>query len=170
MKSVIVRPFGNGDLAGAAAALIEVHSTDGYPVEGVAQPEAWLRSADVIAAWVAELDGSIVGHVAIMRPHGEDAVSLWMQQSGDSDGQIGVLARLFVVKEARKHAVGERLMKAAMSYGAERGLRLVLDVMTKDAAAIRLYERLGWREIGRAPHHYGNGQSVDAVLYVAPQV
>lgn len=169
MKSVIVRPFGNGDLAGAAAALTEVHATDGYPVEGVADPEAWLRSADVIAAWVAELDGGVVGHVAIMRPQGEDAVSLWMQQSGDQEDQIAVLARLFVVKEARKHAVGEQLMRAAMDHGIERGLRLVLDVMTKDVAAIRLYERLGWREIGRAPHHYGNGQSIDAVCYVAPQ-
>lgn len=169
MKSVIIRPFENADLADTASALIQVHTTDGYPVEGVDHPEAWLRSADVIAAWVGELDGSIVGHVAIMRPHEEDAASLWMQQSGDGADQVGVLARLFVIKEARKHAVGERLMQAAMSYGSEHGLRLVLDVMTKDAAAIRLYERLGWREIGRAPHHYGNGQSIDAVLYVAPQ-
>ncbi|MFK4103646.1 GNAT family N-acetyltransferase [Streptomyces sp. NPDC019531] len=168
MESVIVRPFENDDLASAAAALIDVHSTDGYPVEGVAHPEAWLRSDDVIAAWVAELAGAIVGHVAIMRPHGEDAVAVWTQQSGDSASRVGVLARLFVVKAARKHAVGERLMQAAMSYAADHGLRLVLDVMTKDAAAMRLYERLGWREIGRAPHHYGNGQSIDAVLYVAP--
>jgi ribosomal protein S18 acetylase RimI-like enzyme len=123
----------------------------------------------VITSWVAELGGSIVGRVAIMRPQGEDAVSMWMQQSDDSEDQIGVLARLFVVKTARKHAAGERLMQAAMGYGSEHGLRLVLDVMTKDAATIRLYERLGWREIGRAPHHYGNGQSIDAVCYVAPQ-
>ncbi|MGW3149343.1 GNAT family N-acetyltransferase [Streptomyces sp. NPDC001177] len=169
MESVIIRPFEDADLASVASALIEVHSTDGYPVEGVDHPEAWLRSADVIAAWVGELDGSIVGHVAIMRPHGEGAVSLWMQQSGDREDQIAVLARLFVVKAARKHAVGERLMQAAMSYGSKHGLRLVLDVMTKDAAAMRLYERLGWREIGRAPHHYGSGQSIDAVLYVTPQ-
>lgn len=169
MESVIVRPFEDADSADAASALVEVHSTDGYPVEGVEHPEAWLRSADVIAAWVSELDGNVVGHVAIMRPHGEDAVSMWMQQSGDTEDQIAVLARLFVVKAARKHAAGEQLMKAAMSYGRKYGLRLVLDVMTKDAAAIRLYERLGWREIGRAPHHYGSGKSIDAVCYVAPE-
>lgn len=169
MKPAIVRPFENADLADAAAALTEVHSTDGYPVEGVDHPEAWLRSDDVIAAWVGEIDGAIVGHVAVMRPHGEDAVSLWMQQSGDEEARIAVLARLFVVKAARKNAVGERLMQAAMEYGRERGIRLVLDVMTKDTAAIRLYERLGWREIGRTPHRYGDGQSIDAVCFVAPQ-
>ncbi|CAM5447995.1 GNAT family N-acetyltransferase [Streptomyces griseorubiginosus] len=169
MKSLTVRPFEDSDLADAAAALIDVHATDGYPVEGVDEPEAWLRSADVIASWVGELDGVVVGHVAIMHPHGEDAVSLWMQQSGDKEDQIAVLARLFVVKSARKHAVGERLMQAAMEHAKGHRLRLVLDVMTKDTAAMRLYERLGWREIGRASHHYGNGQSIDAVCYVAPQ-
>ncbi|MDX3747278.1 GNAT family N-acetyltransferase [Streptomyces sp. AK08-02] len=169
METVIVRPFQKDDLASTASALIDVHTTDGYPVEGVDDPEAWLRSADVIAAWVGEGGGEIVGHVAIMRPSGEDAVSAWMHQSDDSVDQIAVLARLFVVKAARKHAVGERLMQAAMDYGSEHGLRLVLDVMAKDAAAMRLYERLGWREIGRAPHHYGSGQKIDAVLYVAPR-
>ncbi|MFD7815592.1 GNAT family N-acetyltransferase [Streptomyces sp. NPDC059785] len=139
----------------------------------MARPEAWLRSDDVIASWVGELDGEIVGHVAVMRPRGEDAVSLWMRQSGEREGQVGVLARLFVVEGARRQALGERLTRVAMSFGRERGLRLVLDVMTKDAAAMRLYERLGWREIGRAPHHYGNGFSADAVCdavcYVAPE-
>ncbi|MEU9329496.1 GNAT family N-acetyltransferase [Streptomyces canus] len=169
MNPAIVRPFENADLASAAAALTEVHSTDGYPVEGVDHPEAWLRSDDVIAAWVGELDDAVVGHVAVMRPHGEDAVSLWTQQSGDKEDRIAVLARLFVVKAARKHAVGERLTQAAMDYGRERGIRLVLDVMTKDTAAIRLYERLGWREIGRTSHRYGSDQSIDAVCFVAPR-
>jgi hypothetical protein len=34
VKPVIVRPFENSDLAEAASALIDVHTTDGYPVEG----------------------------------------------------------------------------------------------------------------------------------------
>ncbi|WP_406488962.1 GNAT family N-acetyltransferase [Streptomyces phaeochromogenes] len=168
MPSAIVRPFEDTDLAGAAAALTEVHATDGYPVEGVEQPEAWLRSDDVMSAWVGELDGAVVGHVAVMSPRGEDAVSMWTQQSGDPEERIAVLARLFVVKTARKHALGEALMRAAMGYGREHGLRLVLDVMTKDTSAMRLYERLGWQAIGRTSHHYGAGESIDAVCYVAP--
>ncbi|WP_314416535.1 GNAT family N-acetyltransferase [Streptomyces kroppenstedtii] len=168
MPSTTVRPFEDSDLAEAAAALTEVHDTDGYPVEGVEKPEAWLRSDDVMAAWVAEMDGTVVGHVAVMSPQGEAAVSMWTQQSGEPEERIGVLARLFIVKAARKQALGEALMQAAMSYGRERGLRLVLDVMTKDTAAMRLYERLGWREIGRTSHHYGAGESIDAVCYAAP--
>ncbi|MGY4961530.1 GNAT family N-acetyltransferase [Streptomyces sp. 900105245] len=169
MASTIVRPFEDTDLPGAESALIEVHATDGYPVEGVDHPDRWLRSADVLAAWVAEMNGKIVGHVALMRPHGEEAVSLWIEQSGESEEQVAVLARLFVIREARKNAVGEKLMKVAMEYAQRREIRLVLDVMTKDTAAIRLYERLGWVKIGEATHRYGNDQTIDAICFVAPR-
>ncbi|MEV4502717.1 GNAT family N-acetyltransferase [Streptomyces klenkii] len=168
MNSVIVRPFRTDDLTGAAEALVEVHETDGYPVEGVKDPQAWLGTENVLAAWVAESDGEIVGHVAIMRPQGEDAVSLWTEQSGAGEADVAVLARLFVVRAARKHSTGKRLMEEAMDYARENGIRLILDVMTKDAAAMRLYERLGWRRIGEATHHFGDGQSTRAVCYVAP--
>jgi ribosomal protein S18 acetylase RimI-like enzyme len=168
MAGIVIRPFEDVDLPGAALALVEVHATDGYPVEGADQPERWLRSADVLAAWVAETNGKVIGHVSLMRPHGEDAVSLWVEQSGDSEDRVAVLARLFVVREARKHRVGEKLMKVAMDYAQGRNLRLVLDVMTKDTAAMRLYERLGWVKIGEATHRYGADQEIGAICYVAP--
>ncbi|KOT96583.1 MULTISPECIES: N-acetyltransferase [unclassified Streptomyces] len=168
MESVIIRPFTDDDLAGAAAALVEVHDTDGYPVEGVNDPEAWIKSEDVLAAWVAEGGGRIVGHVAVMKPQGEAAVDLWVKQSDDDADHVGVLARLFVVQSARKQAAGRRLMEAAVSHARTHGLRLVLDVMVKDASAIRLYERLGWRKIGETIHHFGSGETIPAVCYVSP--
>ncbi|TXL92114.1 GNAT family N-acetyltransferase [Streptomyces sp. IB2014 016-6] len=168
MNPARVRPFERDDLPGAATALLKVHETDGYPVEGVEDPEAWVSSDDVLAAWVAEMDGEVVGHVAVMRPHGEAAVSLWIEQSGDDEARVAVLGRLLVVQAARKHATGRRLTEVAMSYGRDRDLRLVLDVMTKDTAAMRLYERLGWLRIGETAHHFGNGESIPAVCYVAP--
>ncbi|EHM25152.1 putative acetyltransferase [Streptomyces sp. W007] len=110
----------------------------------------------------------MVGHIAIMKAEGEKAVTLWQQQSGEDESRIGVLARLFVVRSARKHAVGESLMRAAMDYAEENDLRLVLDVMDKDEAAIRLYERLGWQFIGGATHQFGDGQQIPAKCYVWP--
>ncbi|WP_051840107.1 GNAT family N-acetyltransferase [Streptomyces sp. NRRL F-5126] len=166
-----VRPLTEADLPGAAKALVEVHATDGYPVEGVADPEAWISSPAVLTAWVAVEDERVVGHIAIMRPRGEDAVALWREQNGVAGGsgeRMGVLARLFVVREARRHATGETLMWTAMAYAQDRSLRLVLDVMTKDTAAIRLYERLGWTNIGEATHRYGDGQETPAICYVWP--
>ncbi|MFJ4977626.1 GNAT family N-acetyltransferase [Streptomyces coeruleorubidus] len=168
MERTVIRPFEPTDLPGAAAALTDVHATDGYPVEGVARPEEWLRSDDVLASWVAEAEGEIVGHVAVMRPNGEAAVSLWAEQSGADERHIGVLARLFVVRRARNQAVGERLVRTAMAYGLRHNRRLVLDVMVKDTAAIRLYDRLGWLRTGLAAHRYGAGQQIEAICYVAP--
>lgn len=168
MEPVIIRPFADDDLVGTAAALVEVHHTDGYPVEGVEDPGAWIKSDVVLASWVAESNGRIVGHVAVMKPQGEAAVNLWIKQSGDSEDRVGVLARLFVVQPARKQAAGRRLMDSAVAYARAHGLRLVLDVMTKDAAAIHLYERLGWRKIGETLHPFGNGKTSPAVCYVAP--
>jgi ribosomal protein S18 acetylase RimI-like enzyme len=170
VTSTAVRPITDDDVPGAAAALVEVHATDGYPVEGVAEPEAWIRPPGVLEAWVAEQEGKVVGHVAVMRPQGEGAVDLWREKSGEDEERIGVLARLFVVREARKHAVGEDLMTAAMDYARQRSLRLVLDVMAKDTAAIRLYERLGWQHIGQVTHHFGAGQQIPAMCYVWPAV
>ncbi|WP_433891288.1 N-acetyltransferase family protein [Streptomyces sp. CA-111067] len=168
MTSIVVRPITDADVPGAAAALTEVHATDGYPVEGVGNPEAWLRPPAVLGAWVAEEAGKIVGHVGVMRPQGEGAVDLWREKSGEAEERIGVLARLFVVREARKHAAGERLMRAAMDYARQGSIRLVLDVMTKDTAAIRLYERLEWQRIGEVEHHFGAGEHIPAACYIWP--
>lgn len=168
MTNIAVRPITDDDIAGAAAALLDVHASDGYPVEGVADPEGWIRPPGVLKAWVAERGGKVVGHVAVMRPQGEGAVDLWREKSGEGAEQIGVLARLFVLREARRHAAGERLMQAAMDYARQNSMRLVLDVMTKDAAAIRLYERLGWQHIGEVAHTFGGGQQIPAACYVWP--
>ncbi|MFJ3253879.1 GNAT family N-acetyltransferase [Streptomyces sp. NPDC086771] len=168
MPTATVRPRESGDLAGAATVLTAVHESDGYPVEGVKDPEAWLSPEGLLAAWVAELDGNVVGHVAINSPQpGDEVARLWREKSGDDDSCIGILARLFVACEARKASAGKHLMEAATAYARERHLRLVLEVLTKDAAAIRLYERLGWQRIGETVHTF-DGQRADAVCFVAP--
>ncbi|MEI7034073.1 GNAT family N-acetyltransferase [Streptomyces pratensis] len=168
MPTATVRPRESRDLAEAATVLTAVHESDGYPVEGVEDPQAWLSPEGLLAAWVAEVDGGVVGHVAINSPQpGEEVARLWREKSGDDDSRIGVLARLFVAREARKESAGKRLVEAATAYARARRLRLVLEVLTKDAAAIRLYERLGWQCIGEAVHAFG-GQQVDAVCFVAP--
>lgn len=165
----VVRPRTNEDLAPAAAALVRVHHLDGYPVEGVSDPIAWLTPDGLVEAWVAELDGRVVGHAALVTAtDSDDAARLWSAHSGTPVSEILVLARLFVDPDARGHKLGEDLTRAIMNAAARRGRPLVLDVMTKDTAAIRLYERLGWRRIGTVTHTFGDGHETPAVCYVAP--
>ncbi len=165
----VIRPRREADLGEASAALVAVHSVDGYPVEGVDQPEVWLQPPGLIQAWVAEMAGRVVGHVAVSRPQGEAAVSLCREQTGRSEDQIAVLARLFVHPAARGHSAGERLAREATRYAQSQGLTLVGDVMVKDTAAIRLYERLGCRMIGNTMHSYGDDGQIPALCFVAPE-
>ena len=95
-QRVSIRSRRDSDIPGAAKALVKVHESDGYPVEGVDEPEAWLTPPEVLQAWIAELDGHVVGHVALSHPNGEDAVSLWLDQSDTAESEVAVLARLFV--------------------------------------------------------------------------
>jgi GNAT superfamily N-acetyltransferase len=168
MPSAIIRERTPADLPAAADALIEIHRTDGYPVEGVADPIAWLTGPTLLRAWVAELAGCIVGHVAISEPGTDDAAPrIWREQSGETTPTL-VLGRLFVLPDARGHAVGRRLLEAARDESRTRGTRLTLDVMAKDTAAIALYERLGWRRTGETRHDDGTGHGHPALAYVSP--
>ncbi|MER5279267.1 GNAT family N-acetyltransferase [Streptomyces sp. NPDC002809] len=61
----------------------------------------------------------------------------------------------------------QHLMDAAVSYARANKLHLVLEVLTKDAAAIRLYERLGWQRFGETVHTFAR-ERFDAACFVAP--
>lgn len=165
----IVRPRRAADLDTAARVLVEVHAHDGYPVEGVADPLAWLQPRSLICAWVAELKGEVVGHVALSAPTaGDHAVQLLRELTSRDDRELAVLGRLFVRPAARRRSIGEALVRTTMDDAARRGLELVLDVMSKDAAAIRLDERLGWQRIGTATHTVGHGRQIEALCYRVP--
>ena len=79
--------------------------------------------------WVAELDGRIVGTVAI-RP---------------KQGATCELKRLYVLSEARGHGVGRALYAHAESFARTAGYdRIWLDSSRRFREARRLYERSGF--------------------------
>lgn len=71
------------------------------------------------------------------------------------------LARLYSIAskpEALGMGVGSALIAAAGAAARQRGCRAMrLEVRTDNAAAIRLYERLGFRSIGRYAGYYADG-------------
>ena len=59
---------------------------------------------------------------------------------------------MLVHRRARRHGVGEALMRAAESTARQHGrTTLVLDTASDDAR--RLYERLGWIKVGDIPRY-----------------
>ena len=97
-------------------------------------------SADVFAA---TLEGEIVGYCLVFYRAGT------------------TLARLYSIAAApaaRGKGAGRRLMEACERAARRRGCdRLRLEVREDNLPAISLYERLGYRPIGRYPDYYQDG-------------
>jgi ribosomal protein S18 acetylase RimI-like enzyme len=77
------------------------------------------------------------------------------------------VARLYsiaVAEASRGTGLGRRLLADAEAVATRAGQRLLrLEVREENLSAIRLYERRGYRRIGRYPRYYADG--VDALRY-----
>lgn len=161
-----VRERRDTDLPDLAAALVRVHARDGYPVEGVADPVAWLKHPHALQSWTAVVKGSPIGQVTLTEadPH-DDAARAWLEKTDGSPGELAILVRLFVEPAHRSSGAGRLLMTAALDHAYHVGRAVALDVMSKDAAAIRLYERLGAHRIGEIVHHHSDGLTEPAIVF-----
>lgn len=171
MSDVEIRPTIPDDLDALAEVLVQVHASDGYPVEGVDDPRAWVDPPNAVGQWTALLDGRPAGHIALMRPTPEDgAPEMLARREGMPLAKIAVLGRLFVAPEARGHGLAGALMDAAEVVAVQSDLTVVLDVMAKDTAAINLYEKRGWETLGTFGHALPEGENVAAWALVLPRL
>lgn len=77
----------------------------------------------------------------------------------------GTIANVAVAPAARRQGVASALLRQASSFGAAVGLsRLMLEVRVSNAAAVALYERLGFVRDGVRPRFYDR-PTEDAALY-----
>ena len=164
-----VRRRDASDLAACVRVLADVHSSNGYPVNWPDRPDDWLTQPGQLAAWVAEVNGRVVGHVGLSRSGAGDlAAVLCSRQEGVPLDGIAVVSRLFVSPTARGCGIGAMLLATAVGDARERTLRPVLDVLASDTSAVALYERLGWRRLGTIDQEWGPAQTVCVRCYSAP--
>jgi len=98
------------------------------------------------AVWIAEQDGNLRGF----------AIVEWTQQIS---GVVAYIATIEVLPESRKLGVGAELLRRLEgSANAERAIAITLHVDIENAAAIRLYQRLGYQPSGRAEHFYARNR------------
>jgi GNAT superfamily N-acetyltransferase len=157
----VVRARSAVDLAACASVLASVQARDRYPVESIADPAGFLTPPGLLGAWVASpasSTGSVAGHVALSEPSPSyEPALVWSRSSGEPLERIGVLGRLFVAPLARGLGLGAGLVAAVVAECRSLGRRPLLDVLTKDTAAIALYERLGWTRFGTVTHCFPSG-------------
>lgn len=99
------------------------------------------------ATWIAtESDGAMSGF----------AIVEWAQQIS---GIVAYIATIEVLPECRKQGTGAELLRRLEgSANAERAVMIWLHVDASNAAAIRLYQRLGYQPSGRADHYYARNR------------
>jgi GNAT superfamily N-acetyltransferase len=133
------------DLDGCVAMLRRVHEINGYPSRWPADPGPWLTPAGQVAAWVAEVDGQLAGHVGLVQ--GVPTPCL-LRATGRDPGELGGIVRLFVDPAARRQGLARGLLDVAAAHARASDLVPVLDAVADSAPAIALYERAGWRLAG----------------------
>jgi GNAT superfamily N-acetyltransferase len=154
-------------MTGCVALLRTVHETSGYPSRWPEDPARWLTPARLVAAWVAEADGLITGHIILVRGFRADCL---LRATGRDADDLGGISRLFVGPAARRQGTARGLLDAATAQAAKRGLQPVLDVVDDGYAAIALYERAGWKQVGTEPATWTNAAAVHPMVhyYVGP--
>lgn len=104
------------------------------------------------ATWIAEQNSTLAGF----------AILEWAQQL---DGVVAYIATIEVLPKFRKQGVGAELLRRLEgSANAEQAIAIWLHVDMENAAAIHLYERLGYSNSGRAEHYYARNRS--AAIYI----
>jgi GNAT superfamily N-acetyltransferase len=155
------------DLAECVAMLRRVHEVSGYPARWPDDPAGWLCPPGLMTAWVAEQDGTVVGHVGLVRGVQADCL---LRATGRQAGELAGVVRLFTDPAARRTGQGRELLKTAAAHAASGHLMAVLDVVEDARAAIALYEQSGWLLAGRerAGWSMPSGQAPTLRYYVRP--
>ncbi|TNC46514.1 ribosomal protein S18-alanine N-acetyltransferase [Mumia zhuanghuii] len=115
--------------------------------------DAWSRDqvADEVAGQsrhvvVAEDDAGVVGYASLMVA-----------------GETADVARIAVVRRARRRGVGRQMLAALLDESVRRGAdRVLLEVASDNAPAIACYEAVGFDAIATRRHYYRSG--ADAVV------
>lgn len=115
-------------------------------------------SADEITKDVTSKDSGI--YVAVIESDGEKAGYAEMRTVA-GEAQI---YNLVIDKAFRGRGLGEMLLRHLIDKAKDDGCRLMtLEVRGGNDAAMELYRKLGFREVGRRPGYYARGGE-DAVL------
>jgi ribosomal protein S18 acetylase RimI-like enzyme len=136
------------ELARATYAQAFGHSFEGADLQ--AHLDAHLSDACVAqwveetAVWVVEARGGLVGYVQC--------------HASPRDGREWVLHRLYVRQEHQRQGLGTRLLETVLALpGMREAGRITLEVWEHNPGARKLYERYGFRVIGRREFPVASG-------------
>jgi ribosomal protein S18 acetylase RimI-like enzyme len=156
----------DGDVEALAEVLLDV--VEGGASVGFMLP---LERERAEAFWAAILDSASRGErIVFLAEDMETDLVVGTAQviltAPENQPHRGEVAKMLVLRRARRQGVGEALMRAAEAAALEAGKTLlVLDTASADAE--RLYDRLGWQRVGRIPNYalWPEGGFVDTIVF-----
>lgn len=128
---------------------------------------AAIHAAAVDAPWSAETIGGLLAHPGVfglLALAAEAPEGFILCRVTADEAEVLTLA---VLPAARRRGLGRALLDEAIARVAAAGaVRLLLEVSVRNAAALRLYGSVGFREVGRRRGYYahGRGGAVDATV------
>lgn len=151
--TVTIRERRDDDIPVLARVLAEQRASSSYPVRWPLPipVEDFLVRPGEERAWVAELDGRVVGHVAVYGLEGPLREPFVDALATD---ELAELAVLFVGLDVVGTGVGGRLIDTAVDWIRASGRQPVLDVVPVHDRALAVYLRRGWTVIGEVQPAY----------------
>ncbi|NNN02569.1 MAG: GNAT family N-acetyltransferase [Acidimicrobiaceae bacterium] len=164
---MLIRRRTPDDLAALSVVLLRVRELDGYPVYLPGDdPVAFITLPGDPPAWVVEWEGRVVGHVALS-PVVRDSVRAVLELAG-AEPPFAHVTRLFVDPDARGRGCASALLDEARAHAHREGATASLDVVSRDGAAIALYDSRGWRRVGESVLDLPGFPRFDEFVYVEP--
>jgi GNAT superfamily N-acetyltransferase len=151
-----IRPRRDTDIPVLAQILARQQAETEYPFEWPLPfpVERFIHRPGELAAWVAELDGRVVGHVALHAVGTEDGSGgelsrLWSSAHGVGVERLRAVGVLFADRRLAGRGIGSALLETATRHALADGGAPVLDVVPHHPAPVGLYRSRGWQEVGR---------------------
>ncbi|ROR89790.1 GNAT family N-acetyltransferase [Nocardioides aurantiacus] len=148
-EAVTLRPRRPEDVPRLAELLAAQQPTSHYPLRWPLPfpVEDFLVRPGEQAAWVAERDGVLLGHVALTDP-GDLADRFAAALPGRRRDDLAAVSVLVVAPASRGLGIGGLLLDTAVAHARAAGWLPVLDVVPTHVGAVSLYRGRGWREVG----------------------
>ncbi|MEQ7849167.1 GNAT family N-acetyltransferase [Nocardioides kribbensis] len=165
--SVAVRPRRPDDLPALVAVLAAQQPGSGYSMRWPLPfpAEEFVVRPGERAAWVAEREGRVVGHVSVTDVPPDLAEAFARPAPEPAPAMVAVL---YVDPATQGTGTGGLLLDRAVAWIRDAGLRPVLDVAPSHPRALAVYRRRGWVEVGTARPAWLRADRPDLILMELP--
>ena len=159
-----------GDVPELVRLLLDQQPVSHYPVRAplpFPAAEFVARRTDEVA-WVAEVDGSLAGHVSVARVSPVPVADRFAAAPARHGSSLAQLTALFVGLDHVGRGLGGLLHDTALAWIVGTGRQPVLEVVDHSGGARGMYARRGWVELDRVRPGWLPDGAPDVVLMAWP--